>query len=75
MMGSSFNLIHTNLASISKHHDDLEPTLSLLKTKFDIIGITEHKIKKENENSITNIDIPGYQSFVFDCSETSHGGT
>ena len=74
-MDSSFNLIHTNLASISKHHDDLELTLSLLKTKFDIIGITEHKIKKENENPITNIDIPGYQSFVFDCSETSHGGT
>ena len=47
----------------------------MLKTKFDIIGITEHKIKKENENPITNIDIPGYQSFVFDCSETLHGGT
>ena len=46
-MDSSFNLIHTNLASISKHHDDLELTLSLLKTKFDIIGITEHKIKRK----------------------------
>ena len=58
---SSFNLIHTNLSSISKHHDDLEQTLSLLKTKFDIIGITEHKLKKGNDNPITNIDIPGYQ--------------
>ena len=24
---------------------------------------------------ISNIDIPGYQPFVFDCSETTHGGT
>ena len=47
---SSFNLIHTNLASISEHHDDLEQT-SLLKTKFDIIGITEHKLKKGNSSS------------------------
>ena len=70
---ASFNLIHTNLASIAKHHDDLQLTLSLLKTKFDVIGITEHKIKKDTQ--ISNIDIPGYQPFVFDCSDTSHGGT
>ena len=53
---ASFNLIHTNLASIAKHHDDLQLTLSLLKTKFDVIGITEHKIKKDTQ--ISNIDIP-----------------
>ena len=52
----------------------VELTLSLLKTKFDIIGITEHKIKEFN-TPISNIDIPGYQPFVFDCSDTSHGGT
>ena len=60
-------------ASIAKHHDDLQLTLSLLKTKFDVIGITEHKIMKDTQ--ISNIDIPGYQPFVFDCSDTSHGGT
>ena len=69
---ASFSLIHTNLASITKHHDDLQLTLSLLKTKFDVIGITEHKIKKEFNTPISDIDIPGYQPFVFDCSDTSH---
>ena len=64
----SFNLIHTNLASIAKH----QLTLSLLKTKFDIIGITENKIRKVNDSPVSNIDIPGYQP---DCSDTSHGST
>ena len=71
---ASFNLIHNNLASITKHHD-LQLTLSLLQTKFDVIGITEHKISKEINTPISNIDIPGYQPFVFDCSDISHGGT
>ena len=44
----SFNILNTNLASISKHCDELQLTLSLLKTKFDVVGITEHKIQKEN---------------------------
>ena len=56
----SFNLLHTNLASISKHCDELQLTLSLLKTKLDVIGITEHKIQKENIASTTNIEIPGF---------------
>ena len=43
---SSFNIIHTNIASIDKHFDELSLTLSLLDVKFDLIGITEHKIKK-----------------------------
>ena len=71
----SFKLLHTNLASISKHCDDLQLTLSLLKTKFDIIGISEHKIQKGNDASISNIDIPGFHPFLFDCSDTTHGGT
>ena len=71
----SFNLLHTNLASISKHCDELQLTLSLLKTKFDVIGVTEHKIQKENIASTTNIEIPGFHPFVFDCSDTTHSGT
>ena len=42
---------------------------------IDVIGITEHKIIKEINIPIANIDIPGYQPFVFDCSDTFHGGT
>ena len=43
----SIGILHINLASIYKHHDDLLLTLSKLKLDFNIIGITEHKIKDE----------------------------
>ena len=69
---SSLGLLHINLASISKHFDDLNLALSLLKFDFHIIGISEHKIHTNDGNSITNI---GYHPFVFDPTETSHGDT
>ena len=37
--------------------------------------ITEHKIQQGNVACILNIDIPGFHPFVFDCSDTTHGGT
>ena len=70
---SSIGILHTNLASIYLHHDDLLLTLSKLKFDFHIIGITEHKIKDEIPTA--NIDIPGYHEFIFNPIETSHGGT
>ena len=73
---SSLGLIHTNLASIGKHFNDLNLVISLLKLEFHIIGISEHKIQKENDdNSFSNINLEGYHPFVFDPTETSHGGT
>ena len=50
--------------------------LSLLKFDFYIIGISEHKIQKKNDdNSLSNINLEGYHPFVFDPTETSYGGT
>ena len=72
---SSLGLMYTNLASISKHFDELNLILSLLKFDFHIIGISEHKIHKNDCNSIRNIDLDGYHPFVFDHTETSHGST
>ena len=72
---SSLGLLHTNLSSIVKHFDDLNLVLSLFKFDFHIIGISEHKIHTNDGNSITNINLDGYQPFVFDPTETSHGGT
>ena len=59
---SSFNIIHTNIASIDKHFDELSLTLSLLDVKFDLIGITEHKIKKDIE-PLKNIDLMATHHF------------
>ena len=41
-----FLLFHLNIASLDKHILELETILSLINYKFDIIGLTETKIKK-----------------------------
>ena len=71
---SSFGLFHVNIASLDKHFDDLEFILTQLKYKFDVIGISEHKIFKDTLPS-KNIKIPGYHEFIFEPTETTHGGT
>ena len=48
--------------------------MSLLRNEFHIIAITEHKIRK-GVDTLVNIVIPGYKPFIFDATETSHGGT
>ena len=45
-----------------------------LNYKFDIIGISEHKIIKDTLPS-NNIPIPGYEEFIFEPTDTTHGGT
>ena len=72
---SSFGIFHMNIASLNKHIDDLSLILSLLTHKIDVIGISEHKIQKSSVKSSANIKIPGYHEFVFQPTETSHGGT
>ena len=79
-----FNRIKNNLSSdgylsykhcfLGKHIDELKLTLSLLKNEFQIIVITEHKMRRGVVTTV-NIDIPGYKPFIFDYTETRHGGT
>ena len=71
---SSFGLLNLNIASINKHIDDLRIILSLLDYNWDIIGISEHKIQKGKIPSV-NIDITGFKEFIFQPTETTHGGT
>ena len=40
----SLSTLHLNIASLSKHFDDLHSFFPLLKHLFKIIGTTEHKI-------------------------------
>ena len=47
-----FSLLHTDLASLLKYHDDLDLTLSILKMNFDIISITEHKLGNQHTTLI-----------------------
>ena len=71
---SSFGMFHANIASLNKHIDDLKFILTKLNYNFDIIGISEHKIQKGISPS-NNISIPGYDQFIFEPTETTHGGT
>ena len=71
---TSFGILHTNLASINLHFDDLQLIMTLLKTEFHVIGITEHKIQKDSPPT-SNIELQGYKPFHYDYTETSHGGT
>jgi len=70
---SSLGMLHTNLASLYKYHDDLELVLSLLKPKFQIIGITEHKIT--GDIPLSNIKLTGYHDFIYNHTSTTHGGS
>ena len=45
-----------------------------LKNGFYIIATTEYKIRRGVDTTV-NIDITGYKTFIFDFTETSHGGT
>ena len=56
---SDLTVIHLNISSLALHIDKLELFLSLIKTKFDIICISESRITKNNSLT-TIINIPGY---------------
>ena len=70
----SFGLLHVNIASLDAHIDDLRTFLSRSKFNFDVIGISEHKIKKGSSPS-NNIALIGYNEFEFEPTGTTHGGT
>ena len=63
----------TNIAYLNLDIGDLKHILSLLNYKFDTIGILEHKIHKDTLPS-NNISIAGYKEFIFEPTETTHGG-
>ena len=72
---STLGILYTNLASINKYHDNLSTFLTLLKPEICVIGISEHKIHSNDINNATNINLEGYHPFVFDPTDTTHGGT
>ena len=56
---NDLTVIQLNISSLDLHIDNLKLFLSLFKTKFDIICISESRITKSNSLT-TNINIPGY---------------
>ena len=54
-----FSMIYINIASFSKHIDELRNLLSVLNHPFDIIGITETRL--HDETPPANVDIERYE--------------
>ena len=59
---NKFSLLHLNIGSLGAHKDELESILSMLSFKFDAIGISETKIKKDVIPNF-DINIRGYTPF------------
>ena len=54
-----FNALHLNISSLSYNIDQLRTILNTLKVKFDILGITESRLRIDKQ-TINNIDLEGY---------------
>ena len=54
-----FSIFHTNIRSLSCHHDELISFLQASKKSFDVIGVSE-MWHGENNPILTNISINGY---------------
>ena len=69
----TLSLFHLNIASLSKHKEELETILNMIYLKFDILGITETKIKSNIDPSFdTNMN--GYKCYSTP-TEAEKGGS
>ena len=59
---NNLSLFHLNKASLQKHKEELETILNTINLKFEVLGITETKIRG-NIEPITNINLEGYQIY------------
>ena len=73
MSKNNFSVFHLNIASLQYHLEDLKILLSSLKTKFDIISISETKLHKNTPPNI-DINIENYQ-YEHTPTEAEKGGT
>ena len=68
----SFSTIHFNIRSLSANHEGMTLLLSELQHAFDVIGLSETKIK-DNCDPTSNITINGY-NFISKPTLTNAGG-
>ena len=69
----NISLFHTNIGSLEKHFEELQTVLQMLDFKFDIIGISESKIKKDIKPK-SSISLPGYKIYQIG-TEADKGGS
>ena len=69
----ALSFFHMNVCSLTKHFDDFNILLSDLNVSFDILAITETRIKKDSSSTI-NLQLNNY-SIEHTPTESSAGGT
>ena len=67
-----FSALHCNIRILTANFDNLQHMLSELHLPFSIVGLTEIKLKVD-QNFLSNVEIPGY-SFTFQPSLSNAGG-
>ena len=65
-------MFHLNIASLGRHKEELITSLSLLNIEFDVIAVTETKIRKGIE-PIYDVSLAGYNHFSTP-TESAKGG-
>ena len=68
-LGQSFNLIHCNVRSLSKNKNKIEELLQSVKTKPDILAISESTLNRNNLGRANLIDYTMVQ-----CDSVSNAG-
>ena len=68
--GTTFGFFHLNIASLPKHHEELDVLLTLLKYQFKVIAISETRIANSTEE-ITHLELNDFDTKTL----TSTGGT
>ena len=69
---NSLSVFHMNISSLNAHFDELTAIMSLLNFNFDLIGLTETRLKK-NVSVTIPIEIDGY-CYEHTPTEASCGG-
>lgn len=70
---STFGVFHLNIASLTKHYEELSVLMKLLKYPFKIIGISETRLTKDMNESM-NLELEEYFS-IDTRTLTNAGGT
>ena len=69
---ASLSIAHLNISSLSYHLDSLKNLINSLDKQFDVIGISESRIRDLNHNS--NIELESYK--IVQCpTESTKGGS
>ena len=70
---NNFSILHLNIDSLQFHIEDLKLMLKLLNFEFDIISITETRLRK-NIHPTTDVNLQNYQ-YEHTPTEAKKGGT